>query len=157
MDDPILSYKVVSRVLSSWELAIQKHGSREQMGMEILFHMFRHDPQTKVVFGFQPHQKIEENTMLRMGVVVHGVRIFSMLDQVLSLMGPDMETLVEFLETLGERHTNLGVKKEYFLMLSDAVRESLAEMLGDAFSPQDDTAWKDLLSMMTVNITKNMK
>jgi hemoglobin-like flavoprotein len=127
------------------------------MGMEILFHMFRHDAQTKTVFGFQPHQNLETNSMLRMGVVVHGVRIFAMLDQVLSLVGPDMETTVEFLETLGERHTNLGVKKEYFLMLSDAVRASLAEMLGDAFGPQDDTAWKELLFMMATHITKNMK
>jgi hemoglobin-like flavoprotein len=157
MDDHIISYKLISRVLSSWELAIQKHGSREHLGMEILFHMFRQEPQIKTVFGFQPHQNLETNSMLRMGVVVHGVRIFEMLDQVLSLVGPDVETLVEFLETLGERHTNLGVKKEYFLMLSDAVRASLAEMLGDAFGPQDDTAWKELLFMMSKHITKNMK
>jgi hemoglobin-like flavoprotein len=154
--DQNISYKVVSRVLNSWELASQKYGSREEIGIEILLNVFRSEPETKTLFGFQAHQNIEDNPMLRMGVMVHGVRIFSMIDQVLSIMGPDMDSLIEFLDTLGERHTRHGVKKAYFVLLSDAVRASLSSILGDAFGPDDDMAWKELLQMLSTNITKNM-
>ena len=88
-----ISYKNVSRVFNTWELANQKYGSREELGNNILFHMFRADPESKTVFGFKATQNVEDNPLLRMGVLVHGTRIFSMIDEVLGLLGPDCEAL----------------------------------------------------------------
>ena len=112
-----ISYKHVSRVLSTWELANQKYGSREELGLEILFHVFKADPESKTVFGFKPNQNIADNPLLRMGVFVHGTRIVGMIDQVLGLLGPDSDSLIEFLATLGERHTRHHVKKSYFILM----------------------------------------
>jgi hemoglobin-like flavoprotein len=152
-----INFKVVQRVLTSWELASQTYSSREEIGMQVLLSMFRTKPETKQVFGFTPKQNVEENPMLKMGAMIHGTRIYSMLDQALSLVGPDMETLVEFLETLGERHSRLGVKKKYFTYLSDSVREVLSTVLGNKYSPDDDDAWKELLEFLSISITKNIE
>ena len=154
--DEAISYKVVQRVLTSWELASQKYSSREEIGMSVLLCMFRTKPETKLVFGFTLKQNVEENPMLKMGAMIHGTRIYSMLEQVLNLVGPDMETLVEFLETLGERHSRLGVKQKYFTYLSDSVREVLATILGDKYTSDDDAAWKAILEFWATTITKGM-
>ena len=151
-----ISYKVVQRVLSNWELASQKYSSREEIGMQVLLTMFRTKPETKEVFGFTPKQNIEENPMLKMGAMIHGTSIYFMLDQTLSLVGPDMETLEEFLETLGEKHSRRKVKTKYFIYLCDSVREVLATILGDKYSLDDDAAWKELLELLAAKITKNM-
>ena len=155
--DEVISYKVVQRVLTSWELASQKYSSPEEIGMQVLFCMFRTKAETKLVFGFTAKQNVEENPMLKMGAMIHGTRIYSMLNQALNLVGPDMETLTEFLETLGERHSRLGVKKKYFTYLCDGVREVLATILGDKYSPDDDDAWKKILEFLSASITKNFE
>jgi hemoglobin-like flavoprotein len=154
--EEVISYKVVQRVISSWQLASQKFGSREQIGLDVLLYLFRTEPTAKSVFGFTEKQNVEGNTMLKMGAMVHGTRIYSMLDQVISLVGPDTEILVEFLETLGERHKRLGVRKKYFVVLCDGVRMVLATILGDAYSPDDDKAWKELLEFFAAHITKQL-
>jgi hemoglobin-like flavoprotein len=156
MNDAIC-YKVVQRVLTSWELASQKYSNREEIGMQVLLCMFRTEPETKAVFGFTPKQNVEGNPMLKMGAMIHGIRIYSMLDQALSLVGPDIETLVEFLETLGERHARLGVRKKYFTHFCDSVREVLATLLDDKYTVDDDTAWKVLLEFLAAEISKSIE
>jgi hemoglobin-like flavoprotein len=156
MDKPIC-FKVVQRVLTSWELASQKYSSREEIGMQVLLCMFRTEPESKAVFGFTPKQDIEGNPMLKMGAMIHGTRIYSMLDQALSLVGPDMESLVEFLEALGKRHSSVGVRRKYFTYFCDGVREVLATILGDKFSAEDDAAWREILEFLAATITKKME
>jgi hypothetical protein len=125
-----MSYQTISRVLASWDLARQRFGCEEKVGIEILFRLFRMEPETKVVFGFKPTQDIENHPMLRMGVLVHGAHIVKMLDGVLALLGPDAEMLEEILGQLGQRHQRHGVKTEYFSLLGDAIRETLASIIG---------------------------
>ena len=151
-----INYKVVQKVLTSWELASQTYSNREEIGMQVLLCMFRTKPETKHVFGFSPKQNVEANPMFKMGAMIHGKRIYSMLDQTLSLVGPDMETLVEFLETLGEKHSLHGVKAKYFTYMCDSVREVLSIKLGDKYSPEDDDAWKELLKFLSISITQNL-
>ena len=155
--DTTICYKVVHSVLSSWELASQKYSSPEEIGMQVLLCMFRTKPETKTVFGFTPEQNVEGNPMLKMGAMIHGSRIYSMLNQALSMVGPDMETLVEFLETLGERHARVGVKKKYFTHLCDGVRETLATILEEKYTSDDDAAWKEVLEFLAGSITKKME
>ena len=155
--DTTICYKVVHSVLSSWELASQKYSSPEEIGMQVLLCMFRTKPETKTVFGFTPEQNVEENPMLKMGAIIHGTRVYSMLNQALSMVGPDMETLVEFLETLGERHARVGVKKKYFTHLCDGVRETLATILEEKYTSDDDAAWKEVLEFLAGSITKKME
>ena len=73
------------------------------------------------------------------------------------MVGPDMETLVEFLETLGERHARVGVKKKYFTHLCDGVRETLATILEEKYTSDDDAAWKEVLEFLAGSVTKKME
>ncbi len=152
-----IGYRSIARVLESWELARQKYGSVEELGTEILFHLFRAEPESKTVFGFKPNQAIENHPLLRMGVLVHGTRIVDMLDGVLMLLGPDTELLEEILSQQGKRHERHGVKKEYFSLLGDAVRGAISEILGDKFTDEHDAAWRELFVELSAEIMKSME
>lgn len=92
--------------------------------------------------------------MLRMGVLIHGAHIVKMMDIVLSLLGPDVEMLEEILGQLGQRHQMRGVKKEYFPLLGDAIRETLSLMIGDKYTDEDDAAWKEVYDALSAEIVK---
>lgn len=151
-----ISYKTISRVLKSWELARQRFGSEEKVGTEILLRLFRAEPEAKEVFGFKLTQDIENHPMLRMGVLVHGAHVVKMLDGVLSLLGPDVEMLEEILSQLGRRHLMHGVKKEYFPLLGNAIREAISLIIGDNYTDEDDLAWKEVFNELSTEIVKAM-
>jgi hemoglobin-like flavoprotein len=89
-----------------------------------------------------------------MGVLVHGTRIVQMLDGALTLLGPDIELFEEILGQVGQRHEELGVKKEHYAMLGVAVREVISSIIGNKFTDEDDEAWKEVFSLMTAAILK---
>ena len=151
-----MSYTSISKVIASWELARQKFGCDEKIGTDILFIIFRVEPETKAVFGFRPTQDVENHPMLRMGVLVHGMSLVKMLDSVLALLGPDIEMLEEILGQLGQRHQKHGVKKEYFPLLGDAIRETLSSIIGDKFTDSDDAAWKEVFGELAAEIVNGM-
>jgi hemoglobin-like flavoprotein len=152
----LMSYDSIASVLDSWERARQKYGCDEEVGTEIILNMFRLDPQTKVVFGFRADQNVEGNPLLRMGVLVHAARIMNMLDCVLSLLGPDTDTLDEVLSQVGERHRKLGVKKEHFDVLTRATCTALKDIIGDDWTIATQKAWEDMLRDMASDITASM-
>jgi hemoglobin-like flavoprotein len=151
-----MSYSAIAKVLDSWELSRQKYGCDEEVGTEILLNLFRLDPTSKAVFGFRANQNIESNPLLRMGVLVHAARIVQMLDCVISLLGPDTDTLEEILSQLGERHKKHGVKKEFFPLLIKAVCEALGDILGDQWNDDIQAAWEDLFGDMAQVIVDAM-
>lgn len=151
-----MSYGAIAKVIDSWELARQKHGCEEEVGTEIVLNLFRLDPTIKQVFGFQAKQNIESNPLLKMGVLVHASRIMQMMDCIISLLGPDIDTLEEVLSQLGERHKKQGIQKEHFAVMGPAVCQSLGDILGDDFTEEARTVWiemfDDLASVIAASV-----
>ena len=153
-----ISYSSINSVMTSWELARQVYGCTEEVGMSILFNLFRMDKSTKTVFGFTETQNIECNPMLRMGVLVHGANIVQMIDSFLALLGPDIDTLEILLAEQGERHARIGVKPSHILLLGDACRTALAEIIADEkWTTKMDEAWKELFGAMSAEMIKSMR
>lgn len=159
-----LSYSSIARVMQTWELARQKYGCDENVGMDILLHLFQLDSSAQTVFGFPvvPNKPltaktIAANPLLRMGVLVHAARIVSMLDCVLSLLGPDTDMLVHLLQQTGQRHQKHGVKKEYFAHLVQAICLTLADILKDQWKAEaDQNAWQDIFGELSLVIIDAM-
>jgi hemoglobin-like flavoprotein len=147
-----LSFTSIATVMDSWELARQKHACAEEIGSEILFCLFRLEPNTKCVFGFTANQAIETNPLLRMGVLVHATRIVAMLDSILSLL----DMVQEVLGGLGERHKRHGVQKEFFVLLVDALCLALHDILGDAWTDATRQAWREVFGDMAAVIAESM-
>jgi hemoglobin-like flavoprotein len=152
----LMSYGAIASVIDSWERARQKYGCDEEIGTEIVLNLFRLEPQTKLIFGFRPDQNIEANPLLRMGVLVHAARMVAMIESVISLLGPDTDTLDEVLSQVGERHKKQGVKKEHFALFIKAVCQALADINGDGWTKDIQQAWEDILGDMADCITATM-
>jgi hemoglobin-like flavoprotein len=152
-----ITFQAVSGVLSCWERANQKYSCREDIGNKILLELFEVEPETRLVFGFKPHQtNIEENPMLRMGLMVHGLRIVHMIDQILSLMGPDSDVLDAILLEQVERHKKHGVKKEHFAHMGTAIRGALSKILEeDVYTAVVDNHWKEIFDILSATIVQS--
>jgi hemoglobin-like flavoprotein len=151
-----MNYSSISKVLESWELSRQKFGCPEEVGTMILLNLFDQAPETKTIFGFKKEDNIEANPMLRMGLLVHGARMVEMLDSVLDLLGPDTDLLVEVISGLGKRHQKLGVEKEHFELLGRAVRDALAEIMGDSWTDAIEDSWIEIFDTLTDLIVRGM-
>jgi hemoglobin-like flavoprotein len=151
-----LGYHHINAVIETWELARQRHGCEEQLGLATLFNLFDLDSSTKAVFGFKPNQDVKNHPMLRMGALTHAVKIIQMLDSVLSLLGPDVETLEEILSQLGARHTRIGVTKEHFSLLGRAVTKAVRDTIGDDWTDGASEAWDEVYRELSQEITKGM-
>jgi hemoglobin-like flavoprotein len=146
-----ISYQSLSNVLTCWQHAHQKYSCREYIGNAILLQLFIVEPDTKQIFGFSPNQtNIENNPMLRMGLIVHGLRIVNMIDQILDLMGPDIDVLREILQEQVQRHKRHGVKKEHFAHMGTAIRGALRELLDkEIYTDEMDMSWKEMFDKLT--------
>lgn len=152
-----ISYQSISNVLSCWEHANQKYSCREDIGNAILQELFEVEPETKLIFGFQRHQtNIEANPMLRLGLIVHGLRIVNMIDQILDLMGPDTDVLNEILQEQARRHRKHGVKKEHFVHMGTAIRGALSKILDDdVYTAEVDKSWKEMFDILSATIVQS--
>lgn len=84
-----------------------------------------------------------------------------MIDCIISLLGPDLETLSEHLLAMGRRHYSYGVDKEDIEAMALAVMGALGEVMGeDELSENDRKDWEsifDIISGMMIEGVKQAK
>ena len=153
-----IEYQSIVKAMACWEHANQKFSSCEEIGNAILLELFDIEPATKIVFGYQPNQQdIKSHPVLRMGLMVHGLRIVQMIDQVLDVLGPDTEVLKEILADVAKRHQRKGVQKEHFVHMGAAIRGALSKVLEqENYSTEVDMAWKDIFDCLSQTIVQSM-
>jgi hypothetical protein len=141
------------------------YSCREDIGNTILLELFQIAPDTKEVFGFsnQSDPMIKNNIkrsnpILQMGLMVHGLQIVTMIDQILDLLGPDTDILHDVLQeqVLIRQHETYGMKVEYFLHhMGIAIRNAFLKLLDrHAYTTEVDQSWKELFDVLcTTTIT----
>ena len=88
-----------------------------------------------------------------MGMLVHGTRMISMITSIMSLLGPDQETMTELLEDLGRRHVKYGVKAQYIPLMGQAIAQALEETLGkEHWTEEAESAWYTVYDEMSKDI-----
>jgi len=63
-----------------------------------------------------------------------------------------MEKLVEVLQGLGAKHAHLKLEKAHYELVGNALVETLAAALGDAFTPETKEAWVGVYGVITENM-----
>ncbi len=71
-----------------------------------------------------------------------GMRFMNTLSVILDNMENPDGTAVDYAE-LGHLHTTLGIKQGHFAPMEEALIESLADKLGDSFTPSLEEAWRN--------------
>lgn len=147
-----VGFAEMMQVLDSWQTARRKEDFEEQLGIDTLLLMFELDPKIQVVFGFPPDKKI--TGLQRMGLLINGIQIIQVFDDIFSALGPDMdEVLMPILEDLGEEHLMLRLSSEHFQFLSQALMQLLPEKL-DNWTPDLESSWRKVMCVVTSQLSK---
>jgi hemoglobin-like flavoprotein len=86
--------------------------------------------------------------MFRGDMAEQGQRLMSMIGAAVGLLGrPD--ALVPVLRNLGGRHVGYGVRDHHYATVGAALIETLAQGLGDEFTPEVREAWLALYAVVS--------
>lgn len=89
------------------------------------------------LFARAPHLK----PMFRDDLAGQGMKFINTLGFIVDNLR-DPGALQARLDELGAGHATLGVKVEHFDLMGDALMVTLAHVLGDEFTPELETAWR---------------
>jgi hemoglobin-like flavoprotein len=96
--------------------------------------LFQLDPDLRKLFHSTDFQEQKRKLMQTLALVVGG------LDH--------MDTIGPSLEALGRRHEGYGVRDSHYATVGEALLWTLAQGLGDAFTPQVRAAWEETYGLV---------
>lgn len=80
-------------------------------------------------------------------MAAQGAKLMQMIGAAVGKLD-DLGTLVPILQGLGRRHGGYGVMPAYYATVGAALLKTLAEGLGDAFTPAVKQAWTDVYGVI---------
>jgi hemoglobin-like flavoprotein len=86
------------------------------------------------MFAFTDMEAQRKNLMQMLAVVVKGI--------------DHLDTLVPAVEALGRRHAGYGVQPSHYATVGQALLDTLALGLGDAFTPEARAAWTEAYELL---------
>ncbi len=114
--------------------------SAEHASSDMYERLFRRAPHLKPMFRDDLEGQ-GMKFMTTLGLIVEGLR--------------DPESLTAKLDELGEGHAVLGVKTEHFDYMGDALMLTLAAMLGDRFTPELESAWRQAYGSVSAAVIEH--
>ena len=81
-------------------------------------------------------------------ITEQGKRLTQMIGAAVNKLD-DLATLVPILENLAVRHVGYGVQNSHYETVGGALLKTLAQGLGDSFTPDVQTAWSEVYAVMS--------
>ncbi|MCU0498799.1 MAG: globin domain-containing protein [Anaerolineae bacterium] len=107
----------------------------DEVGAKFYDHLFTLDPSLRALFRTDIHQQ-GMKLMQTIGFAVSNLHM--------------PEVLTPVLKALGQRHTTYGVKPEYYPIVGQALLATLAQVMGEDFTPELREAWAQLYQDLVV-------
>jgi Globin len=142
--------------LSTWEQAKQRNSNQKDIGMDFICRLFLLLPQTKRVFGIQPHQDFSKDPRLMEKIKDCAMKIVESFDCILSSLGPDMDDLDEFLIEYAVILSKSNMTKLCVLESTTAVKETISTCFGNKWNDQYDSGWDELLTTLSDKMVELM-
>lgn len=96
--------------------------------------LFEIAPETKPLFA---------NTNIRQ----QGIKLMQTLKAAVGALD-DLDSLIPVVYNLGKRHINYGVQKAHYAIVGEALIWTLAQGLGDDFTPEVQEAWAEVYGII---------
>ena len=100
---------------------------REAFSRSFYDRLFAAFPETKSLFAHTDMRQQQNKLMAALSLAVNNVH--------------NIESVAETLNKLGRNHVDYHVKPHHYTMVGDALLATLAETLGDTWTPQHKEAW----------------
>lgn len=103
---------------------------------------------------FQTSENFEEAD----AAIVHSKLFVSLLDLLVHLLGPDMDSFNDQVWEVGQRHSKYGISSLDVPILGNALLVSLEEVLGDEyFTNQIQESWRDMWRWISLAMIKGAR
>ncbi len=79
----------------------------------------------------------------------HTAGVIKTVNTAVGMLGPDLTPLVKVLKGLGKRHVKYGVLEAHYAVVGQALIETLAAALQDAFTDEVKAAWVDVWGVIS--------
>jgi nitric oxide dioxygenase len=119
-------------VRSTWAMVAPIADDAARLFYDRLFEL---DPALRRLFARTDMDAQRRNLMQTLAVVVKGI--------------DRLETLVPAVEALGRRHAGYGVEARHYATVGQALLDTLATGLGDAFTPEARDAWGEAYGLLS--------
>lgn len=136
-----LSYETASTVIDSWESLRRTENYAEKTGRGLFIRFFEEEPNARTVFGF--NEKDVDAIYDSQKFLDIGKKFIEIVDQVVDMLGPDLQTVAEVLMDLGKKyHTKYNMQPEYYSALARALIDQIEEILGSKrFATRTKSCW----------------
>lgn len=111
-----------------------------------------------MLFGFpETIDPFSDKLLQNKRFLSHGQFLLNMISKTVGLLGENNEELTKDLVDLGKKHVTYGVKAEYFPYMTNSIIIMMKAMLGSEFTPTDQQAWEDILSVLIADMVKGQR
>mmetsp|Transcript_7010 Transcript_7010/g.19031 ORF Transcript_7010/g.19031 Transcript_7010/m.19031 type:complete len:158 (+) Transcript_7010:364-837(+) len=152
-----MNYSTVSNVIASWDSLRRIPDYRRVAGLKLFRGFFSRAPSGVAIYSFNENQRINDKLFRNPRMIQHATHFIQMLDQAISLLGPDIETLTEILIDLGESHVRYGVKPHMYGPMGEALIETLGDMLGDQFTDEIKASWIEVYQAFSYDMIRGAR
>lgn len=125
----------IANVRQSW---LQVEALWPQAGALFYANLFKADPTLKPLFSGDITQQ--------------GTKLMQMIGAAVSKLD-DLDALRPILRNLGQRHAGYGVRHAHYPIVGAALLQTLAQALGDAFTPPLRAAWAEVYGVIAETMT----
>jgi len=121
------------------------------VGVLFFKRIFEIAPQALALFSFkdEPADKLYESPILK----AHAIKVMKTVGVAVSMLD-DLENLLPVLEGLGKKHVAYGVIPAHYGIVGQALLDTLALGLGDAFTPELKDAWSEIYGVVSSTMIK---
>ena len=86
--------------------------------------------------------------------VEHATGVIQTVDTAVSMLGPNVDALAEILYELGKKHTRYGAVPQHYVVVGQALLDTLETALRDNFTDEVKAAWAQLYNIVSTNMIK---
>jgi hemoglobin-like flavoprotein len=107
-------------------------------------------PEAYPLFSFSSSYKMmSEEMYASASFQKHVAGVIRTVNTAVGMLGPDLAPLAEILKKLGKRHKGYGVLEAHYSVVGQALIETLAAALQDAFTDEVKAAWVDVWGVIS--------
>jgi len=112
--------------------------------------MFTIAPQVYPLFSFSKDTEILSDAMFENPKFKkHAAGVIRTVNKAVCMLGSDLAPLVKTLHGLGKRHVKYGVLEAHYPIVGQALIETLAAAMGEAFTDEVKAAWVDVYGVIS--------
>eukprot|EP00934_Nitzschia_sp_Nitz4_P006677 Nitzschia sp. Nitz4//scaffold135_size62275//31377//32198//NITZ4_006352-RA/size62275-augustus-gene-0.3-mRNA-1//1//CDS//3329535569//6667//frame0 len=146
-DADLLDFQTANTVYESWN-QVKKIPNYEDIAGELLFRkIFEIDPSARDLYSFDVDD--EEEIYKSEAFKEHARLVVLCLEQIVNMLGPDLEPFLVELQEMGARHVSYGVVPSQYPVVEQALMITLETALGTKWTPYLQHCWKTVYGLIS--------